>query len=142
MAENDGECPRDLKEIITEIGTVYNFRSWYTVRTDTYFEAFADFEQGRWLGTDLERFSWPNHYSSCPDGYASELKVQLPRCVLGLLSAQSFSRCYNAKDLIKFLGIIWYADLDSRLNSLRVASFSLLAPLYPRTRTRSNCETL
>lgn len=133
MAENDGGRPRDLKKIITEIDTRYADTRWFGQ------EGFADFEQGRWLGTDLERvFLAKPLFFSVPTDTLRE-----PRDAIAALRSRPIvgpvilSRCYTAKDLIKFLGIIWYADLDSRLKQFTVCRvFFLLAPLCPRTRTR------
>lgn len=106
--------PARFEKEFTEIGS----RCLVLIYGLHRYEAFADFEQGRWLGTDLERVFLAKSLFFVSRRYAPEPKVQLP-----LLSAQSFSRCYSAKDLIKFLGIIWYADLDSRLNSFTCRVF-------------------
>lgn len=120
MAENDGECPRDLKKIITEISLPVLTHGLHRY----VFRSFRRFRTGSMAGYRFRK-SFPGQtiILRVPTDMLRNPKVQLPRCVLGLLSAQSFSRCYSAKYLIKFLGIIWYADLDSRLNSLQCRVF-------------------
>lgn len=105
-----------------------NYRNKFSVLTHGLhryvFRSFRRFRTGSMAGYRFRK-SFPGQtiILRVPTDMLRNPKVQLPRCVLGLLSAQSFSRCYSAKYLIKFLGIIWYADLDSRLNSLQCRVF-------------------